>query len=659
MSLLSLYSRKDILGLDPETYMRNATYDDMWQNLGVTFNVAALVRESTDSEEQLKALGVQKEEIIKKIEKTDHFRLSANNIFVESASGLQASDRPAFSLMCQKAVEGQFQILVVDSVSRLGRNNRESLDVIDDFIKLGIGILIIKEKYWTFNLSPLDSTRIMMDVGMAQSESMTIGLRVSAHMKTLAESGQIMGGDLFGYRLKHQTDKYGKYDAKNNSLVQEPVEAATVREVFRLYNSDDEDVVKTSSSICRYLIDNGFRTFDGDFNWTPSKVIRILSNTKYMGYQLPGKSKVVDTVRKKKVLTKVMPVRDEYDKDGNVSKRGNLVKINCEAIVSEEDWWKAFYRRMSRSSNGSENVKGRKSGLRISSDAIGRKAYCSCGYCLSRQYTHVATDKTEARFRYKCRGQIDYDSTYTKGGKHDRDICDAPAVAEMKFWLMGKKVFEYMFKNGRTALMQTLEIIEQSRIETEVVDDGKTMSDLTFSLDKLKNRLKNFQLMRADGELSADEYKEYKKETEDQIESIHKSITDYELNKAKAQKRLFDMEAIRERLNTFIDLRGRKVSDEMVDLFVERIIYRGIVDGEDEFLWVMNLSGEATDASVKYRIKKYDAEYAEFLKSDKNFNIVTRMHIPFEECKRFCEEEAKRGFKAPFWRPITIKIAIM
>lgn len=266
MSLLSLYSRKDILGLDPETYMRNATYDDMWQNLGVTFNVAALVRESTDSEEQLKALGVQKEEIIKKIEKTDHFRLSANNIFVESASGLQASDRPAFSLMCQKAVEGQFQILVVDSVSRLGRNNRESLDVIDDFIKLGIGILIIKEKYWTFNLSPLDSTRIMMDVGMAQSESMTIGLRVSAHMKTLAESGQIMGGDLFGYRLKHQTDKYGKYDAKNNSLVQEPVEAATVREVFRLYNSDDEDVVKTSSSICRYLIDNGFRTFDGDFN---------------------------------------------------------------------------------------------------------------------------------------------------------------------------------------------------------------------------------------------------------------------------------------------------------------------------------------------------------------------------------------------------------
>ena len=43
---------------------------------------------------------------------------------------------------------------------------------------------------------------------------------------------------------------------------------------------------------------------------------------------------------------------------------------------------------------------------------------------------------------------------------------------------------------------------------------------------------------------------------------------------------------------------------------------------------------------------------------DKNFNIVARMMIPMEECKRYCEKEADRKFRAKFWRPITIKIAI-
>ena len=41
----------------------------------------------------------------------------------------------------------------------------------------------------------------------------------------------------------------------------------------------------------------------------------------------------------------------------------------------------------------------------------------------------------------------------------------------------------------------------------------------------------------------------------------------------------------------------------MIDMVVERIIYRGIVNENDEFLWVMNLSGEVTDTSAKYKIQ--------------------------------------------------------
>ncbi len=49
-----------------------------------------------------------------------------------------------------------------------------------------------------------------------------------------------------------------------------------------------------------------------------------------MGYQLPEKSKVIDTVRKKKVLTHIEPVKDVLDANGNLIEKGNLVRISCE-----------------------------------------------------------------------------------------------------------------------------------------------------------------------------------------------------------------------------------------------------------------------------------------------------------------------------------------
>lgn len=40
------------------------------------------------------------------------------------------------------------------------------------------------------------------------------------------------------------------------------------------------------------------------------------------------------------------------------------------------------------------------------------------------------------------------------------------------------------------------------------------------------------------------------------------------------------------------------------------------------------------------------------------YMVEPAVMVPMEECKRYCEEEANRKFRAKFWRPITIKIAI-
>lgn len=662
MSIRSMYSDEEISQLTTEEYMSRASFDDILQLDLKTFEVGALIRESTCSPEQLKAFEVQKDMILKMIEEKPQFRLKAGNIFEDKGkSGLQAKDRPGFQLMKQKAMRHEFDLVVVDAVSRLARNIRELHDVIDDFRALGIGILIMKERYWTYNMTPNDVLRLAIDGGMAQAESMTTGIRVGAHMLELAKSGQLLGGDMFGYRLKKATDVMGNPKPQDNLLIQEPIEAYIVKYIFEKFGADNPDEALTSSSLCKDLIDNNMRTFKGDLNWTPSKVIRVLDNTKYMGYQLVGKSKVVDTVSKKKVLTHVEPVRDVFDAQGNIIQKGNLIKINCEPIVSEKLWWKVHDRKMSRSAKGSENIKGRKSGLRISSDTFGRKAFCSCGYCLSRQYTHVATETKPAMYRYKCRWQVDHANKYTIGAaeKADNIICENDAVSDAKAWICEKEVFKFLFKNGKEAVMQALDIIERSKAEEQLLEDGKNIQQLQEEFDKLRKRLKKYQDMYADDLMSLDDLKNNKVEIDSKLNKIEELISNYHMEAAKQEKKSFDMQAIKDRLNTYINLKEYKVSEEMIDMFVERVIYRGVVNGNDEFLWVMNLSGEISDTSAKYRIRGYNKEYADSLKDDKNFNIVARMLIPLEECKRYCEEEAHRMYKKNNWRPITLKIAIV
>lgn len=161
MSICSKYNDEERKQLDKTQYMRMASYDDIMQLTDIVFDVAALIRESTDSDEQKKAFAVQKDMVLELIDKKANFRLSSSNIFEElGRSGLRALDRPAFQLMCKRASQHAFDILVVDAVSRLARNVRELFDVIFDFQELGIGIIILKEKYWTYNMTHTDILRL-------------------------------------------------------------------------------------------------------------------------------------------------------------------------------------------------------------------------------------------------------------------------------------------------------------------------------------------------------------------------------------------------------------------------------------------------------------------------------------------------------------------
>lgn len=655
MSILRRYSKEEIGRMTKQQFMQVASYDDILHMPFHTFRVAVEIRESTDHDDQVSAFKTQKSMMLELVERTEHFRLDERNIYEECGySGLRGEDRDIQQLMLKRAKEKDFDILIVDSISRLARNVRELFDIIEDFKEWGIGILVIKGEYWTFNMDYNAIMRIAIEAGLAQAESMQTGLRVRTHMSEIAQKGQLLGGDMFGYRLNKAVDR------RDNTLVQEPSEAYVVRMIFELYGTDDPEKMLAANGICSYLITHNLYTYSGNLKWTPPKIVKILDNTKYMGYQLPGKSEVVDTVKKKKVLTHVEPIRDEFDSAGNLVKKGNLVKGNWEPIVSEELWWKCYERRAGRSTKGHIKVNGRNSGLRVSSDAYSRKAFCSCGYSLSREYTHVSKTDQPSQFRYKCRWQImNKNKELLKAIERTTGVvCQNEAVSEMKLWLTAKYVFNYLFKDGKNAVIKTLELIEKCKQEEKTLEDGTNIGDLEHQLEKLRVRNQNLIAMRADGDIDINEFKDAKATADKRIEELTQLIDLYEADKEKQQKRLFDLEKIKERLDTFIDLKGFKVNEEMIDMFVERIIYRGVQNECDEFLWVMNLSGESVDTSAQYRISGYSKEYSDFLMDDSNFNIVTSMIISLDKCKDYVKNVLKRAFKSKFWRDIVVKVAI-
>ena len=151
-----------------------------------------------------------------------------------------------------------------------------------------------------------------------------------------------------------------------------------------------------------------------------------------------------------------------------------------------------------------------------------------------------------------------------------------------------------------------------------------------------------------------EEYRELSDNTEREIAELEEKISKIRLESATAQQKLFDMNSIRQKFNTFVNVEGDKVCEEMIDTFVERIIYRG----NDEFLWIINLSGNAVGSEGKYRIPKYDKAYSEYLKSDKDFDVVAQFVIPLEECKQYCEGVLRRRFIPKYWKPMIIKIAV-
>lgn len=386
MSIFSRNTKERQESLSMRKFFFECRFDDIL-NTNRLLRVARYARESTNHPDQLQALHNQAERLDSLIKEHIYFTIEERHRYTERGiSGRSIEDRAAFQLMLEAARRREFDLIIVQDICRFARNLRELLNTIEELKEYDIGVLILDGKYWTFNMDETDIIRLSVDGGLAQSESMRTAKRVNNGVLSYRKKGQLVVSGLFGYIYVKAVDR------KNNTFRIDPVNGLIVKTIFDLYTDPDLTKRMGTQKIANYLIEHKMLTAKGDLSWSASKVNRVLRNEKYMGYLLYGKFKIEDTMTKKKIATKIKPIREEvYDKEGNLVEQCNLVKGNWESIVSEEQWWLAYQIRNEKAVDYIYSVKGcMVNGLRESVDIIVNKSFCQCGYSLSPQYVHTA-----------------------------------------------------------------------------------------------------------------------------------------------------------------------------------------------------------------------------------------------------------------------------
>ena len=187
-------------------------------------------------------------------------------IYKDIGSGTRKNGRNGYIEMMHDAKKHRFDIILVKSLSRFGRDTLEALSTIKSLKKMNVALLSEVEQINTLEVNDTVLS-ILLAAAQEESASKSENIKFGIHQRMRSGKAVLNHTRFLGY-TKDETGK----------LVVVPKEAEIVRKIFSLY-LDGNRVRK----IKRYLEENGIKTVTGKTKWSTSTIDHILSNEKYMG----------------------------------------------------------------------------------------------------------------------------------------------------------------------------------------------------------------------------------------------------------------------------------------------------------------------------------------------------------------------------------------
>lgn len=245
-----------------------------------TKRVAAYARVSTMKDAQENSLQSQQEYFTEYIQRHPGW-VFAGMYTDDGISGLSIRRRDGFNRMVADALDGKIDLILTKSLSRFARNTVDALTTIRSLKAAGVAVYFQKE-----NINTMDSAGeflITLMSSFAEEESRSISENVTwAVRHRYAQGIYHLPGLLLGYQRSPvgeiQVDEAG---------------ARVVRFIYLLALAG-----KSSTDICRILVDYGIPSPGQGHRWEPHTIRSILKSEKYMGDAILQKEITVDFLTK-------------------------------------------------------------------------------------------------------------------------------------------------------------------------------------------------------------------------------------------------------------------------------------------------------------------------------------------------------------------------
>lgn len=228
-------------------------------------HVVIYARVSSNTMDQLESFKAQVSGLTKFISGHNNWKLV--DIHIDIASAKKDSSRPAFHKMIEECKAGLTDIVVVKSISRLGRDTIEVLDAINTLRESQVRIIFKQEELDSLTVG--SSLLISTVEACTQAENETRSANIKWGIKQRASNGS-----LGFYRRKC----YGYDKDENGDLVINKEQAEVVKLIFDLYLGG-----KSILGIVEELKDRNIKSPTGKDNWPKRSVEKMLSNEKYIG----------------------------------------------------------------------------------------------------------------------------------------------------------------------------------------------------------------------------------------------------------------------------------------------------------------------------------------------------------------------------------------
>ena len=518
--------------------------------------VAIYGRVSTEHEAQLSALENQLQWYDDQVKYHPNWTVCERYID-EGITGTQAKKRPAFLRMIEDARNGKFDLIVTREVCRFARNVVDTLVVTRELKGIGVEVFFIDDNIWTMDGD--GELRLSLMATLAQEESRKTSERVKAGQKISRDNGVLYGnGNILGY------------DRVGDTYVINEEQAETVRIIFDLYLQG-----YGSMRIAKMLTEQKRKTASGIVKWNVSNIMRAIKNATYTGTKCYNKSRSNNFLEQKRINNLDMSTYEYVEGD-------------FPAIVSQEIWDKAQKIRESRVKPSLVSTTKTTHSKRDSKDIWVNKLRCSCGSSFRKDKWHTKLDG-KISYGYQCYNQINNGNKKKREalGLDTEGYCDIRMITDWKLDFMAKELLEHLWQDRKASVLIAVDLIKRYYKDERLSENQHDAVSIKAKIDKAQTRLTNLIAMRADGELSKEEYQTMRKPIDDEIQQLQEKLN--QAPKDEQPKSGLELDGIISTLNTLIDFSGTKVSEEVINQF----IYRVTPTSDTTFDWYVNLNGTA------------------------------------------------------------------